>query len=316
MENVVVTKDLTKVYGRGKDKVVAVNRANLVIKEKTVHGIVGPNGAGKTTLISMLIGLTVPTSGSGTVLGYDIVKESRKIRERTGLLPEGYGFYEDLTAKDNLLYIAKLNGLKDPESRIKEVLETVGLAKVMNRKVKAFSRGMKQRLGIAQALLKDPEILILDEPTIGLDPSAARDFRNLIRELVKEGKTVIICTHLLRELGELFTYMSVIVSGRIVAQGSMEELKNMVLGKGMSYYIEVKENLSDDIVNELKGIGGVTDLEVKLKGIEIFASKDVGDEVLSLLLNKGVRISKYIERELSLEDIYEYFSKGRSEVRA
>ena len=316
MENVVITHDLTKVYGRGKDRVVAVDKANLVIKKGVVHGIVGPNGAGKTTLISMLIGLTIPTSGSGTVLGYDIIKDSRKIREKTGLLPEGYGFYGDLTAKDNLMYIAKLNGLKNPEDRIKEVLGIVGLTKVMGKKVKTFSRGMKQRLGIAQALLKDPEILILDEPTIGLDPSAARDFRNLIRELVKQGKTVIICTHLLRELGELFTYMSVIVSGKIVAQGSMEELRDRILGRGMCYYVEVKKDLSDAIVNELKKIKGITNLEVKLRGMKIWASEDIGDEVLRILLNNSVKISKYIERELSLEDIYEYFSRGHSQVRA
>lgn len=310
MEDVVVTKDLTKIYGRGKERVVAVDKANLVIKKGTVHGIVGPNGAGKTTLISMLVGLTIPTSGTGTVLGYDIVKESRKIRERTGLLPEGYGFYGDLTAKANLLYIAKLNGLKNPEKRIKEVLETVGLVDVMDKKVKTFSRGMKQRLGIAQALLKDPEILILDEPTIGLDPSAARDFRNLVRELVKQEKTIIICTHLLRELGELFTYMSVIVSGKIVAQGSMEELKNTILGKGLSYHIEVKGDLSDTVIDKLKRIEGVTNLKVKLRGMDVFASEDIGDEILRTLLNSGVRVSKYVERELSLEEIYEYFSRG------
>ncbi|RLE76593.1 MAG: ABC transporter ATP-binding protein [Thermoprotei archaeon] len=315
LEEVIVTEELTKVYGRGASRVVAVDRANLVVRRGSVHGIVGPNGAGKTTLISMLVGLTVPTSGTGRVLGHDIVRESREIRERVGLLPEGYGFYDDMTARENLAYIAKLNGLEGGEAseRIREVLEVVGLSDAADKKVKGFSRGMKQRLGIAQALLKDPEILILDEPTMGLDPGAVREFRGLVRELVREGKTIVMCTHLLREIGELFTDATVMVGGRIVAQGALSELRDRVLGGALTYAVEVKSSVDEGLLDELRELEGVVEVRAEGSVIRVVASSGVGEALLRRLLDAGVGIRRYAERELSIEEIYEHFSGGGAE---
>ncbi|MEM3103881.1 MAG: ABC transporter ATP-binding protein, partial [Candidatus Bathyarchaeia archaeon] len=196
MSYAIETHDLTKIYKSEGKTVVAVDHLNLKVERGLVFGLLGPNGAGKTTLIMMLTGLTLPTSGSGKVLGYDIVKESLQIRRKVGLLPDPFGFYDHLTAEQNLEYIAALNDMPKAErrKRIEEVLTTVGLYEVKDRKVGGFSRGMKQRLGIAQALIKDPELLIFDEPTAGLDPEGARAFREQVAKLSKEGKTIMLST--------------------------------------------------------------------------------------------------------------------------
>lgn len=310
MSYVIETRDLTKIYGRGREKTVAVDKANLRVRKGVIHGIVGHNGAGKTTLISMLIGLVLPTSGEGKVLGYDIIRNSREIREHVGLLPEGFGFYGDLSAKENLMYIAKLNGMRKEEAikRIKEVLKIVGLERFMNVKVKSFSRGMKQRLGIAQALLKDPEILILDEPTLGLDPIGTKEFKNFVRNLAKEGKTIIICTHLLRELGDLFTDLSIMVRGKIVAQGTLDEIRSTLSKGTIRYKIIAKSNNIN--LDKLREIDGVVDLTKKENVIIIHASKDISTELLEALAKQKVKISSFLEEPLSLEYIYEYYHKG------
>ncbi len=312
MSYVIETKDLTKIYGRGKSKVIAVNKANLLVRKGAIHGIVGHNGAGKTTLISMLIGLTLPTSGTGKVLGYDIIKNSKDIRRHVGLLPEGFGFYGDLTARENLLYIAKLNGMKRDEAmkRIQEVIKIVGLENYIDAKVKAFSRGMKQRLGIAQALLKDPDILILDEPTIGLDPLATKEFRDLIRKLSSLGKTIVICTHLLRELGDLFTDLSIMIKGKIVAQGSLNEIRSKIAKGERIYEIELKKAIDKEyLVKLFKNIDNVIEVVVKGRVVDIHANKDIGSLILDSLVENKIPISRFQEKELSLEKIYEYYHK-------
>ncbi|PVX26363.1 MAG: ABC transporter ATP-binding protein, partial [Candidatus Bathyarchaeum sp.] len=183
-EPIIQTHQLTKEYGKFK----AVDNLDLTVNKGDIVGFLGQNGAGKTTTLLMLMGLSVPTSGTATVAGYDIIKESKKVRTVAGLLPEGAGYYEDLTAKQNLDYICQLNDVPhlETEDRVKELLEAVSLSEWADTKVEKFSRGMKQRLGIAEVLVKRPQIAFFDEPTIGLDPKGTKEVRDMLMKLNKE----------------------------------------------------------------------------------------------------------------------------------
>ncbi|MEM2415537.1 MAG: ABC transporter ATP-binding protein, partial [Thermoproteota archaeon] len=221
MDLAIEVENLVKVYGKGGSGIKALDGISMKIPKASTYGLFGPNGSGKTTLISILVGLLLPTSGSAKVLGFDVVKESVEIRRRVGLLPEGFGFYDHMTALENLVFLATLDKIP-PDQRKKRALETlemVGLKDRANDKVSTFSRGMRQRLGIAQALLKDPELLIFDEPTVGIDPEGAAEFRNLVKSMNKEGKTILMSTHLLYEVGMVCTHAAVIRRGKLLVQG-------------------------------------------------------------------------------------------------
>lgn len=191
---VIQTHELSKRYGR----VVAVQDLNLHIEAGEVFGLLGPNGSGKTTTILMLLGLTEPSGGWARVLGFDPVREPLSLKRRVGYLPDSVGFYGELTAWENLAYTARLNGIppREAEGRIGAVLERMGLSEAAHRPVATFSRGMRQRLGLAEVLLKQPQVVILDEPTLGLDPEAAQAFLGMIRQLKEEGITVLLSSHL------------------------------------------------------------------------------------------------------------------------
>ncbi|MFH7836380.1 MAG: ABC transporter ATP-binding protein, partial [Candidatus Aenigmatarchaeota archaeon] len=264
------------------------------------------NGAGKTTLISLLVGLTLPTSGSGKVLGYDIIKESINIRKKVGLLPEGFGFYDDMSALENLIYLGQLDGLslKDATLKAKENLEKVGLSNEMNKKVAAFSRGMKQRLGIAQALLKNPELLILDEPTVGIDPYGAKGFRDLIISLSKEGITTMISTHLLHEVGMICDYAIILKRGRLLDYGGLKEMTQKVIDKvGVTYEISIKGNIID-LMEKIKSIEGVKKAHIEDNKIIVNISFDKRDKILQFLREKEIFFEYFNERPISWEEIF------------
>ena len=307
MENVVETSELTKIYGSGKEAVTAVDHVNLQIEKGTISGILGPNGAGKTTLIMMLTGLVIPTSGSATVFGHDILKDSVQIRRKVGLLPEGFGFYGHLTAKQNLNYIAELNDIPRAEraETIDQALKAVALDEFQDRKVGAYSRGMTQRLGIAQALIKDPELLILDEPTAGVDPAGARVFKDLVATLNNErGKTIIMCTHLLHEVGPLCTHVAIINKGRFGTTGRVDEIvKKMLEEEGYRIIVEATGDIHA-FAKELKSVTEIIDLEVKDGNISIRAATDVRAQITKMAATKGVEILSIRRLEPSLEDIF------------
>jgi len=302
----VEAKELTKVYRSEGDRVVAVDRLTMTVNKGTVFGLLGPNGAGKTTFISMLVGLALPTSGSASVLGHDIVRDSIAIRKRVGLLPEGFGFYDHLTARQNLRYIATLNDIPRGEidDRVAKVLEQVELKDVADRKVGGFSRGMKQRLAVAQALIKDPELLIFDEPTAGLDPEGARAFRETVLALNKEGKTVILSTHLLFEVGPLCDSVAVINRGRLVVQGRVRELiERMMAEQG---YRIVAKGVGDLVAfsERLRGIEGVREVKLQDGKITVEASSDVRVDISRLASSCGVELVVLDVLEPSLEDLF------------
>jgi len=312
LDYVIEANDLTKVYKSEGKTVLAVDHLNLTIERGSVFGLLGPNGAGKTTFIMMLTGLTLPTSGTAKVLGYDIVKESLQIRRKVGLLPEGFGFYDHLTAQQNLKYVAALNDIpkNEREKRVDEALTTVGLHEVKDRKFGGFSRGMRQRLAIAQVLIKNPELLIFDEPTVGVDPEGARAFRDLVLRLNREEKTVMLSTHLLFEVGPLCTSVTVMNRGRSVVQGKVKDLvEKLMAEEGYRIRVEGRGNLGAfaDGLMELRGVK-----EVKLEGgiISLNATSDVRIEVGKLASTYGVEVSALRLLEPSLEDLFMKYYKS------
>jgi ABC-2 type transport system ATP-binding protein len=306
MEYVIETENLTKIYGKGKEAVKALDNVSLKVPKGSVCGLLGHNGAGKTTLISVLVGLTLPTSGSGKVLGYDIIKESINIRKRVGLLPEGFGFYDDMSALENLIYLGQLDGfsLKDAISKAKETLDKVGLSNEMNKKVAAFSRGMKQRLGVAQALLKDPELLILDEPTVGIDPYGAKGFRELITSLSKEGITTMISTHLLHEVGMICDYAIILKRGKLLSYGDLKEMVQKVIDKiGLTYEISIKGNIMD-LMEKMKNIEGVRKIYIEDNKLIINISPNKRENILQFLREGGIILEYFNERAIGWEEIF------------
>ncbi|MGQ9680749.1 MAG: ABC transporter ATP-binding protein [Candidatus Bathyarchaeia archaeon] len=291
---------------------MALDHLNLTVNQGEVFGFLGPNGAGKTTTILLLMGLSMPTSGTANVLGYDIIRESREIRRNVGLLPESAGYYEDLSAQKNLEYIGLLNDLSKTESekRAKELLETVGLKDWGGTPVEKFSRGMKQRLGIAQALVKRPKLLILDEPTIGLDPVGTREIRELILRLNKEqGLTIFVSSHLLHEIQMTCTHMGMINHGRLIVS---DELKNLteLLAENEGLRLELKiHNKTPDLLKEIEGIEGVSRVLEKGDMVYVNMRSDVTLEISKTITKNGAYVLLMKPREYSLEDIFMKYYK-------
>jgi len=234
-EIVIETQGLTKVYGQQ----VAVNHLNLIIQQGEIFGFLGPNGAGKTTSLLMLLGLSEPTSGKARVCGFDPTREPLKVKRVVGYLPENVGFYDDLTAAQNLKYVARLNGIPDEEStrKIEELLKQVNLQGEMRKKVGNFSRGMRQRLGIAEVLIKAPRVVFLDEPTLGLDPDGANQMLELIQSLSRDQKiTVFFSSHLLDQVQRISHRVGIMIKGQLVAAGRIQDLGNEKLGVGKEQY--------------------------------------------------------------------------------
>ena len=235
METVIETHELTKRYGAQ----AAVNRLTLQIGKGEIFGFLGPNGAGKTTTFLMLLGLSEPTSGTARVCGYYPTREPLQVKRVVGYLPESVGFYDDMTAIQNLRYVACLNGIRDGAlaGKIEEVLDRVGLSAEGKKRVGAYSRGMRQRLGIAEVLLKDPQVAFLDEPTIGLDPDGTQRMLEMIRSLSRDhGMTVFFSSHLLDQVQRISDRVGIMLQGTLVAVGPIQELAERKLGVDQAQY--------------------------------------------------------------------------------
>lgn len=234
-QTVIETKELSKYYGPQ----AAVDSLTLQVQEGEIFGFLGPNGAGKTTTILMLLGLTEPSKGEARVCGFNPIREPLKVKRLVGYLPENMGFYRDMTARENLLYVARLNKIPNHDSsqKIVEALEIVGLSQEAEKKVGAFSRGMSQRLGIAEVLIKDPKICFLDEPTMGLDPDGAIRMIELIQSLSRDRKiTMLISSHNLDQVQRISHRVGIMIKGKLVAMGPMADLAKEKLGVGKKKY--------------------------------------------------------------------------------
>ena len=228
---VIQTTGLTKRY----DHQTAVDHLDFKVMEGEIFGFLGPNGAGKTTTLLMLLGLSRPSEGTALVCGLDPERKAMEVKKIVGYLPENVGFYGDMDAVQSLRYIADLNRFpgSQAENRIQEVLKLVGLSEDSRKKVSAFSRGMKQRLGIAEVLLKDPKVLLLDEPTLGLDPDGAMRLIELIQSLNQERRiTVLLSSHHLQQVQKISHRVGIMIKGRMVAEGSIDALAREKFGVG------------------------------------------------------------------------------------
>jgi len=234
-EIVVECKELSKQYKH----TLAVDQLNLNIHKGEVFGLLGPNGAGKTTTILMMMGLTEPTSGQVKVFGFNATTESIKVKEKVGYLQDNVGFYNYMTAEENLEFIAELNPIPSESLDIDHILKRVGLYEHRHKKVSSFSRGMKQRLGVADLLVKQSEIIILDEPTLGLDPEGIEDMLELIFDLTKnDNKTVIISSHLLNQVQKICTRIGMFYQGKLISVGTIKELSDQYLGQDIEPDLE------------------------------------------------------------------------------
>jgi ABC-2 type transport system ATP-binding protein len=237
---VIETQKLTKRYGT----TTAVDDLSLTIKAGEIFGFLGPNGSGKTTTLLMLLGLTEPTSGSATVAGFNPTKEATKVKRMVGYIPENIGFYEDMNGIENLRFIARLNSIPDALStpKIDEALERVGLKDDAFKKVAAFSRGMRQRLAIAEILIKEPQIAFLDEPTLGLDPEGTTLIIDYIKSLSREHHiTILLSSHDLTQVQRIADRIGIMIHGKLIAEGPLEKLAHEKLG------VEDKEISLDEV---------------------------------------------------------------------
>jgi ABC-2 type transport system ATP-binding protein len=244
---IIATQDLTKVYRHQ----VAVDHLTFTVNEGEIFGFLGPNGAGKTTTLLMLLGLTQPTSGQARILDIDPSREPIKVKSTVGYLQENMGFYADLTGRQMLQFVAELNGIRGPAAnqRIEGALEVVGLAEETTKKIAAYSRGMRQRLGVAELLIKDCRVAFLDEPTLGLDPDATQRIISLIEGLAREQRmTILLSSHQLHQVQKICDRVGIMIKGRMVASGALDQLGREKFGWGreeftleeiyMKYFLE------------------------------------------------------------------------------
>ncbi|MGH7771645.1 MAG: ABC transporter ATP-binding protein [Candidatus Binatia bacterium] len=310
MSAVIETARLTKRYR----DLVAVNELNLKVEEGETFGFLGPNGAGKTTTILMLLGLSEPTNGHAFVCGFDPTRQPLEVKKRVGYLPENPGFYEDLTARENLFYIARLNRVPrtDANGRITRLLEQVGLADDGDRPVSEFSRGMKQRLGIAEVLVKDPKVVIMDEPTLGIDPDGVTRILELITGLNREhGITIMLSSHLLHQVQQICHRIGIIVKGRMIVQGDLDKLGSAILKERQwNFLLEVGGKV-DGLDTELRSISGIAEVEPRGGGWFLRCTEDVRPTVVSLVSRKGLSLLQLRSEDPTLEEIYlKYFREA------
>ncbi|MBI4286540.1 MAG: ABC transporter ATP-binding protein [Chloroflexi bacterium] len=308
-KNIVVeTKDLTKKY----NGTTVVDQLNLHIYENEIFGILGPNGAGKTTTILMLLGLTEPTAGTATVAGHNPTREPLQVKRIVGYMPEKVGFYDSLTPRENLKFIAELNNIPyhTIDAKIDEILKAVGLSKQADQRVGTFSRGMKQRLGIADALIKEPKVVILDEPTAGLDPEGINQILDLIASLPKRGTTVALSSHQLYQVQRVCHSIAIFSRGKVVVAGSLDDLGRKALAEG-HYRIEVEvAQASPGLADILAKVKGVSKVETKDNLLIVSADSDLRAELARTVVHANVPLVQMKIQEFSLDAIYmKYFQE-------
>jgi len=290
------TDGLTKVY----DGTKAVDSVTLSIGKGEVFGFIGPNGAGKTTMIGMMVGMIEPTSGKCLVNDIDVTRDPLAVKRVTGYLPDGVGFYGNITGRQNLKYFSRFYSMSDDAAnkRIGELLTYVGLDKV-EKPVGAYSRGMKQRLGLAQALLNDPEVIFMDEPTNGLDPQGVMQFRNVIKDLSAAGKTVFFSSHILDEVKHVCNTIGIISKGRLMAYGTPDDVRHK-LHESESVRIIIK------VPGEMPRIEDPRILSATYNdgGAILEASADIRDDVSDMLYKKGLRIRELRLEERTLDELF------------
>ena len=306
--NVIEAMGLTKRYGRA----TAVNGVSFTVARGEIFGLLGPNGAGKTTTILMMLGLTEVTAGTVRVLGRDPVREPLQVKRHVGYLPDSVGFYDYMTAVDNLRYTAALVGFEaaEREKRVMSALDRVGLAEVAYQRVATYSRGMRQRLGLAEILMKDSQIAILDEPTSGLDPQATNELLEMIRSLKRDGVAVLISSHLLERVQSVCDRVALFQSGNIVLLGTVPELARQVLGGG--YNVEVEAD-GEGLAEKFADMAGVRAVDQPGPSrYRLLAERDIRAEAAAVVVNAGGRLRQLAVEVPSLDTIYNHYFQSQA----
>ncbi len=304
---------LTKIYQRSRhDGAKALDGVTFSVPHRSIFGFLGPNGAGKTTTIRILATILEPTEGTATVDGHDILDDPLGVKARIGYMPENTGYYPTMTGEQHLDYWGRFYRMPEDERRKRssDLLDMVGLGDERRKKVKAYSHGMLKRLGLAQALLHDPPILILDEPAGGLDPYGIIFFRNLMKQLHREGKTIFLSSHILTEVAQTCTHIGVIQKGRIVATGTREAIESRISGTGTMKALVEAPRVPDAALRGLLSIKGVKDVARVDWGLVVTMDTDVRAAVNAYLVSSGVLVQGLKLAEVTLEDAFVTLTGG------
>jgi ABC-2 type transport system ATP-binding protein len=308
-QRMIEAEGLTKRYGQ----FTAVDSVSLRLEEGEVYGFLGPNGSGKSTTILMLLGLTEPTEGQSRVCGFNPTREPLSVKRLVGYLPENVGFYADLTGRENLLFTASLNQIPRVEAhrRVVTLLEEVELGNAMDQLVGQYSRGMRQRLGLADVLLKEPSLVILDDPTLGLDPAGIQWLLGLIQEMSSQRKiAVLLSSHQLHEVQQVCHRVGIMSKGQLVLEGTVEDLTGKADSGGYSVEVEVRKS-GDSVATAISQIPGVNHCEAMGNRVTVLSAKDVRTQVVTVVAAHGAGLVELRSRNRTLEDIYlRYFQEG------
>ncbi len=296
----ITVQSLTKDYGPNR----AIDKLNFTAEKGEVLGFLGPNGAGKTTTIRILTGYMPPTSGTAEIGGHDVIEESLEVRKLVGYLPETVPLYDDMRIYDYLKYMADLRQIKDPDEKIEDVLELIGLELRSQSLIKNISKGMRQRVGLGQALLHEPDVLILDEPTIGLDPKQIIEVRNIIKNIGKE-RTVLLSTHILSEAQQICDRVLIINKGKIVAEDAPKNLQSR-LSSIRKVKLQVADG-ADKAAAFIRDIAGIMNVKINDNGMIEYENRieqDARAVVAKTLVDKGFDLLELTPEIVSLEDIF------------
>ncbi len=309
-EVMIETRGLGKKYG----SFTAVHDLNLSVQKGEVFGLLGPNGAGKTTTTLMLLGLTEPSGGSAQIAGVDCTRNPLRVKQIVGYLPDNMGFYPDMTGRENLRMTGRMNGLHGEllEARMDELLARVGMSQAADKTTSTYSKGMKQRLGIADILMKDPDVLIMDEPTNGIDPEGMRELMLLIRELAeKDGRTILISSHQLHQIQQICDRVGIFVHGELVACGDIATLgKQLEEQNGYQYEIAVG-NQQHKLRKVLESMEQVDSLEEKEAFILIHTRENIAGKLMHELMKEKLELTHLRKCSGDLDEIYSlYFEKA------
>ncbi len=309
--SIIEIRDLVKTY----ENTNAVDQLDLTIEKGEIYGLLGPNGAGKTTIILSILGLTEPSTGSVTVKGFDATSEPIKVKGITGYLPDEVGFSGNSTGLESLVYTAMLNGISREEATdsAQELLEQVGLQEAGDQKTKTYSKGMIQRLGLADVLIKEPEIMILDEPTIGIDPKGINEFLDMIRNLSKEKDiTVLVSSHLLHQVQQICDRVGILVGGQLLAQGNIKDLANELFGEQKTTITAEVSPITDELVHSLSNKESINEVQQNGNVITMNGSKELAPFISETIVQHGAELYRLSYEEYGLNEIYQHYFEGGS----
>jgi ABC-2 type transport system ATP-binding protein len=310
----ITTEALTRNFGT----LVAVDKLDIAIKKGDIYGFLGPNGAGKTTTIRMLSTLIKPTSGTACIMGHDVRKEPNRARRAIGIMPERPGFYEEMTGRKQLRFYGEFYKIPRPklDARIEDLMGRVGMNRFIDAAIKTYSHGMRKRLAIAQALLHDPRILILDEPSTGLDPAGVQEFRELIRSLNKEGYTIFLSSHVLPEIQQVCNRVGILRRGTLVAEDTIDNLRGQLIAKSADRITIVATGIDEAILQGVRAIDGVASADRSQWGLMVLAEQGTGvqADVNAALVRGGARVTAFTTLEPTLEDVFLDITGGDTDV--